>query len=796
MSAELDVDDGTATACRAPSTWCRRGPMRWTPGARTSPAICRRSSRPHRCSVVHRRLRPLPGRHLRPVGGGRARLCRARARAPRGAAPADQGRSRGGARAARPLVRRRGVRSSCHGGSVRCSPPRPTRPRHAGRGRGRPVRRRRRRRAARSPMPNVLADAEDEGSAGRRGHAPMSRRCPPRRSGSSTRPSRRAARRVRRRGCDSKVRDRAARRRERPTRVRRAGRGGGGRRPAERPGTRSSGCWAPDGRSGGGRTPRRPRPGAPAPGRRGARASLLAEGEDPGAPAGHAPGPGQGPGTGSGPRAVTGRSTSSRRPVLDEFLDRLGAGRSLGRRDAAAVGETAADRPAPRHLRSGPGCGHDPGMRMRPPTGATVRARRTCCPGRGTRSRTTGRIRVLVGVVATSVNLSDLGDACADRPATRASAACDRAHGTSDRTSRAGAGLGDGVILRPGDEVYGDNLALMGGLRRVRSRRRTCARPQAAELTFPERRPSRRRCDRAAGHRRAPRPDRRVLINGAGGGSGSFATSTGQAARRARDRRRQRDRHRVHAVARRRRSSTRHEGLHLHKPYDLVLDLVALQSVFAYRRPRRGGRYPASVGRCEPSSACSRRAGLRPGAPASPGRRNLGSPRPRQGLRPCSRPWPYLSSRGDRLPVDRLRPSTTSARTSPTSAGGALREPRAAEHGRAHRRSTIPFTSLLAYSTVFGRDDGRQRHRLAHPDRGEVLGERVGAGSSTCLGRSAPSPRCPSSALGIVAYHRVGADVIKTSYKRRRTDRKVSRRARRGRARRAGCPPAGRDSPS
>ncbi len=85
---------------------------------------------------------------------------------------------------------------------------------------------------------------------------------------------------------------------------------------------------------------------------------------------------------------------------------------------------------------------------------------------------------------------------------------------------------------------------------------------------------------------------------------------------------------------------------------------------------------------------------------------------------------------------------------------------------------TILFTSLLAYSTVFGRDDVANDIGFIRTE-GEVLGERVGdwfqylfwlVGAFSLF----------AAALGIVDYtSRLAADVVKTSYKRNANESKL-----------------------
>jgi hypothetical protein len=85
---------------------------------------------------------------------------------------------------------------------------------------------------------------------------------------------------------------------------------------------------------------------------------------------------------------------------------------------------------------------------------------------------------------------------------------------------------------------------------------------------------------------------------------------------------------------------------------------------------------------------------------------------------------------------------------------------------------TILFTSLLAYSTVYGRDDVENSIAFIKTE-GQVLGERVGPwfqyffwfiGAFSLF----------AAALGIVDYtSRLAADVIKTSYRRNADESKV-----------------------
>ena len=155
--------------------------------------------------------------------------------------------------------------------------------------------------------------------------------------------------------------------------------------------------------------------------------------------------------------------------------------------------------------------------------------------------------------------------------------------------------VGVGVTaFRTGDEVYGDNLALMGGFAEyvLVPEAMLAAKPpelsHAEASTIPQ-----------AGAIALRGTDRvvagsRVLVNGAGGGSGSFAI---QLAKRigahvtAVDNAAKLDFMRSigadEVIDYRRDDFTRTT-----QPYDLILDLVAHRSVFAYRRALApGGRY-------------------------------------------------------------------------------------------------------------------------------------------------------------------------------------------------------------
>jgi NADPH:quinone reductase-like Zn-dependent oxidoreductase len=204
--------------------------------------------------------------------------------------------------------------------------------------------------------------------------------------------------------------------------------------------------------------------------------------------------------------------------------------------------------------------------------------------------------QVLVKVAATSINLSDweglrgspfyarLGGLRAPRRPTLG----------SDIAGYVEA-VGRGVTrFEPGDEVYGDNLQLMGGFAQYAVAPESTLARKPAELTFAEASTIPQAGPIALQGTVGAASGRRVLINGAGGGSGSFAiqlakrlgahvTGVDNAGKLEFMRNLGADqvidyRHDDFTRARER--------------YDLVLDLVAHRSVFAYRRAlARGGRY-------------------------------------------------------------------------------------------------------------------------------------------------------------------------------------------------------------
>jgi NADPH:quinone reductase-like Zn-dependent oxidoreductase len=147
--------------------------------------------------------------------------------------------------------------------------------------------------------------------------------------------------------------------------------------------------------------------------------------------------------------------------------------------------------------------------------------------------------------------------------------------------------------FRPGDEVYGDNLMLKGGFAEYAIAPESVLARKPAALTFAQASAIPQAGVIAEQGTDGARAGQRVLINGAGGGSGSFAI---QLAKRLGaqvtgvDNAGKLDFMRslgADKVIDYRSADFTRSG-----PYDLILDLVAHRSVFAYRRALApGGRY-------------------------------------------------------------------------------------------------------------------------------------------------------------------------------------------------------------
>ncbi|WP_345763502.1 NAD(P)-dependent alcohol dehydrogenase [Diaminobutyricibacter sp. McL0608] len=206
-----------------------------------------------------------------------------------------------------------------------------------------------------------------------------------------------------------------------------------------------------------------------------------------------------------------------------------------------------------------------------------------------------GEKSVLIEVVATSVNLSDW-EALTGSPAYARigglRAPSRRVLG-SDIAGRVSA-LGSGVTrFRLGEEVYGDNLTLRGGFAEYAVAPESALAHKPAGLTFAEVSTLPQAGAIAIQGTASARRGQRVLINGAGGGSGSLAIQlaklsgahvTGVDNAGKLDYMRELGADEV--------VDYRNEDFTRREPYDLVLDLVAHRSMFAYRRALvRGGRY-------------------------------------------------------------------------------------------------------------------------------------------------------------------------------------------------------------
>jgi len=203
--------------------------------------------------------------------------------------------------------------------------------------------------------------------------------------------------------------------------------------------------------------------------------------------------------------------------------------------------------------------------------------------------------QVLVKVIATSVNLSDweclvgkpmyarIGGLRAPRRRVLGSDIAGLVESVGSDVNR----------FHPGDEVYGDNLDLKGGFAEYAVAPESALALKPASLTFAEASALPQSGAIAMQGTVAAGPGQRVLINGAGGGTGPFAV---QLAKRAG----------AHVTGVDNEGKLefmtsvgaddvidyRSQDFTRGEPYDLVLDLVAHRSVFAYRRSvAAGGRY-------------------------------------------------------------------------------------------------------------------------------------------------------------------------------------------------------------
>jgi NADPH:quinone reductase-like Zn-dependent oxidoreductase len=203
--------------------------------------------------------------------------------------------------------------------------------------------------------------------------------------------------------------------------------------------------------------------------------------------------------------------------------------------------------------------------------------------------------QVLVEIAATSVNLSDwevLTGAPAYARIGGLRTPARRVIG-SDIAGRVAAIGSDVTRFRIGDSVYGDNLSLMGGFAQFAVAAESSLALKPKELSFVDASTLPQSGAIALQGIASARPGQRVLINGAGGGTGSFAIQLASLAGahvtgvdNAAKLEFMRDVGADEVVDYRSDDFTRLE------PYDLILDLVAHRSVFAYRRAlAHGGRY-------------------------------------------------------------------------------------------------------------------------------------------------------------------------------------------------------------
>jgi len=206
-----------------------------------------------------------------------------------------------------------------------------------------------------------------------------------------------------------------------------------------------------------------------------------------------------------------------------------------------------------------------------------------------------GANQVLVEVAATSVNLSDWEGLTGNPGYARIGGLRVPRHRVlgSDIAGRVAA-VGSGVTrFRVGEEVYGDNLGLMGGFAEYAVAPEAALARKPEELTFAEASTLPQAGSIARQGTARTRRGQRVLINGAGGGAGSFAIQlatlsgahvTGVDNAGKLDFMRELGADEV--------VDYRSEDFTRLGRYDLVLDLVAHRSAFPYWRAlARGGHY-------------------------------------------------------------------------------------------------------------------------------------------------------------------------------------------------------------
>jgi NADPH:quinone reductase-like Zn-dependent oxidoreductase len=203
--------------------------------------------------------------------------------------------------------------------------------------------------------------------------------------------------------------------------------------------------------------------------------------------------------------------------------------------------------------------------------------------------------QVLIRVAATSINLSDWETLRGTPLYSRFGGLRRPARPTlgSDIAGRVET-VGDGVTgFRAGDEVYGDNLVLKGGFAEYAVAPARVLALKPAKLSFVQASAIPQAGVIASQGVAGCGAGARLLINGAGGGSGAFAiqlakalgahvTGVDNAGKL----------HFMRALGADAVIDYRSEDFTRSGPYDVILDLVAHRSVFAYRRAlASGGRY-------------------------------------------------------------------------------------------------------------------------------------------------------------------------------------------------------------
>ncbi|MCW2131919.1 NAD(P)-dependent alcohol dehydrogenase [Arthrobacter sp. VKM Ac-2550] len=208
---------------------------------------------------------------------------------------------------------------------------------------------------------------------------------------------------------------------------------------------------------------------------------------------------------------------------------------------------------------------------------------------------TPGRGQVLVRVIATSVNLSDWEGLHGSPAYARFGGLFRPARRTlgSDIAGVVQAVGAGATLFRLGDDVYGDNLTLKGGFAEYAVAPEHALALKPAGLSFAEASTLPQSGAIAVQAVARAKPGERMLINGAGGGTGAFALQPAAASG-------------IHVTGVDNAGKLdfmrslgaaevidyRADDFTRTGPYDLIIDLVARRSVFAYRRALApGGTY-------------------------------------------------------------------------------------------------------------------------------------------------------------------------------------------------------------